>query len=51
MIYTFVCDPDHCDSMIQFHARDGYGFPNGMVKMTCPCGRTMQFIGMEAGIK
>lgn len=47
MIYVFVCDPEECDAMIKFHARDGYGFPFGAVKMTCPCGRSMQYIGLE----
>jgi hypothetical protein len=46
MIYTFICDPDECDAMIIFHARDGYGYPNGEVKMICPCGRKMQYISM-----
>jgi hypothetical protein len=46
MIYTFICDPDECDAMIILHARDGFGYPNGEVKMTCPCGRKMQYISM-----
>ena len=38
--------PRQCDAMIIFHARDGFGYPNGEVKMTCPCGRKMQYISM-----
>ena len=45
--YTFVCDPDECDSLLQFTARDGYGFPNGSVQMKCPCGRMMNYISYE----
>ena len=45
--YTFVCDPDECDALLEFTARDGYGFPNGIVSMQCPCGRTMQYIHVE----
>lgn len=45
--YTFVCDPDECDALIQFTARDGYGFPNGSVEMKCPCGRNMVYISIE----
>ena len=45
--YTFVCDPDECDALCEFTARDGYGFPNGIVSMRCPCGRTMQYIHVE----
>ena len=45
--YTFVCDPDECDALLEFTARDGYGFPNGVVRMYCPCGREMQYISVE----
>ena len=45
--YTFTCDPDECDALLEFTARDGYGFPNGVVRMYCPCGRTMQYIQVE----
>lgn len=42
--YTFVCDPDECDALLEFTARDGFGFPSGYVHMQCPCGRNMQYI-------
>jgi hypothetical protein len=45
--YIFVCDPDECDALLEFTARDGYGFPNGIVRMHCPCGREMIYIGIE----
>ena len=45
--YTFVCDPNECDSLLEFTARDGYGFPNGIVSIHCPCGREMQYISVE----
>jgi len=49
--YTFVCDPDECDSLLEFTARDGFGFPNGEVAMKCPCGRKMVYVsGEPAGI-
>ena len=38
-IYTFVCDPDECDCLIQVTSSDGFGFPSGVVELTCPCGR------------
>lgn len=44
MKYTFVCDPDNCDALLEFTARDGFGFPNGVVQITCPCGRQMSYI-------
>lgn len=45
--YWFVCDQDECDSAVEFHARDGFGFPNGEVKMTCPCGKAMQYVSTQ----
>ena len=45
--YTFICDPDECDSMLEFTAKDGFGFPNGVVEMNCACGRKMQHISTE----
>ena len=45
--YTFVCDPDECDALLEFTARDGFGFPLGSVEMTCPCGRKMAYISHE----
>ena len=45
-VYTFVCDPDECDLLIEVHT-DRFDFPNGEIKMTCPCGRLMQYIHKE----
>ena len=45
--YTFTCDPDSCDALLEFTARDGFGFPNGEVAMQCPCGRKMNYITTE----
>lgn len=45
--YWFVCDQQECDSAIEFHARDGFGFPSGTVSMNCPCGRAMQYISNQ----
>ena len=45
--YTFVCDPDECDALVEFTARDGFGFPLGVVKMYCPCGRMLNYISYE----
>ena len=45
--YTFTCDPEECDALLEFTARDGYGFPLGIVKMQCPCGRMMNYISYE----
>ena len=45
--YTFVCDPDECDALLEFTARDGFGFPLGIVEMMCPCGRKLNYISYE----
>lgn len=45
-IYIFICDPDECDTLIEVHCTK-YGFPNGRIAMTCPCGREMQYISKE----
>lgn len=51
-VYTFVCNPDNCDALVEFHANDGFGYPNGEVKMKCPCGQDMQYIGFTGtGVK
>ena len=45
--YTFVCDPNECDALLEFTARDGFDFPNGSVEMKCPCGRMMNYVSYE----
>ena len=42
--YTFVCDPNECDALLEFTARDGFGFPSGVAEITCPCGRQMSYV-------
>ena len=45
-VYIFICDPDECDTLIQVHCTK-HDFPSGEIKMTCPCGRSMQYISKE----
>jgi hypothetical protein len=42
--YTFVCDPDECDTLIEVTCVSGFDFPNGVIKHTCPCGRQMAYV-------
>jgi hypothetical protein len=42
--YTFVCDPEECDTLIEVTCVSGFDFPNGVVQHTCPCGRKMSYI-------
>jgi hypothetical protein len=37
--YTFACDPEACDVLIELTSSDGFGFPSGVMEITCPCGR------------
>jgi hypothetical protein len=45
--YTFVCDPDECDSLIELTSSDGFGFPSGVTELTCPCGRKTTLLSVE----
>jgi hypothetical protein len=42
--YTFVCDPDHCDTLIEVLPVEGRSLFGDEVKMICPCGRSMNWI-------
>jgi hypothetical protein len=43
--YTFVCDPDECDTLIEVTC-DDYGFPLGVMQVTCPCGRKLDILSV-----
>jgi hypothetical protein len=45
--YTFVCDPGECDSLIELTSSDGFGFPSGVTRLTCPCGRETTLLSVE----
>jgi len=45
--YTFICDPDECDCLIELTSSDGFGFPSGVVELTCPCGRKANLLSVE----
>ena len=45
--YTFVCDPNECDSLIDLTSSDGFGFPSGVTELTCPCGRKTTLVSVE----
>ena len=47
--YTFVCDPEECDCLIELTSSDGFGFPSGVVQITCPCGRKPTLLSVEHG--
>jgi hypothetical protein len=45
--YTFACDPDNCDVLIELTSSDGFGFPSGVTEITCPCGRKPTLLSVE----
>ena len=45
--YTFACDPDECDVLIELTSSDGFGFPSGVMEITCPCGRKPILLSVE----
>jgi hypothetical protein len=42
--YTFICDPDECDTMFEVTTSDGFGFPSGTTQLKCPCGRNTTLV-------
>jgi hypothetical protein len=44
--YTFVCDPEECDTMIEVTC-DDYGYPSGVMQITCPCGRKLDILSVQ----
>lgn len=44
--YTFVCTGD-CDGLIEYTFKDGYGWPNGVIDVTCPCGSKCTYLSVE----
>ena len=43
--YTFTCDPEQCDTLIEVTC-DNYGFPSGVMQITCPCGRKLDVLSV-----
>ena len=43
--YTFACDPEECDTLIEVTC-DDYGFPLGVMQVTCPCGRKLDILSV-----
>ena len=44
--YTFVCTGD-CDALIEYTFKDGFGWPNGVMQLTCPCNSTCTLLSVE----
>jgi hypothetical protein len=44
--YSFVCTGD-CDALIEYTFKDGFGWPNGVIELTCPCGTLCTYLSVE----
>ena len=44
--YTWVCTSD-CDALIEYTFKDGYGWPSGVMDLTCRCGTSCTLLSVE----
>jgi len=44
--YTWVCTSD-CDALIEYTFKDGYGWPAGVMELTCRCGNNCTLLSVE----
>ena len=44
--YTWVCTSE-CDALIEYTFKDGYGWPNGVMDLTCRCGTNCTLLSVE----
>ena len=44
--YTWVCTGD-CDALIEYTFKDGFGWPNGVMQLTCPCNSTCTLLSVD----
>jgi len=44
--YTWICTSD-CDALIEYTFKDGYGWPNGVMDLTCRCGTACTLLSVE----
>lgn len=44
--YTWVCTGD-CDALIKYTIRDGYGWANGELDLSCRCGSTCVLLSVD----
>ena len=44
--YTWVCTSD-CDALIEYTFKDGYGWPAGVMDLTCRCGTDCTLLSVE----
>ena len=44
--YTWVCTGD-CDALIEYTFKDGFGWPSGVMQLTCPCNSKCTLLSVE----
>ena len=44
--YTFVCNGE-CDALIEYTFKDGFGWPSGVIDITCPCASDTTLLSVE----
>jgi hypothetical protein len=44
--YTWICTSD-CDALIEYTFKDGYGWPAGVMDLTCRCGTSCTLLSVE----
>jgi len=44
--YSFVCNGE-CDALIEYTFKDGYGWPSGVINLTCPCKSDTTLLSVE----
>jgi hypothetical protein len=44
--YTWIC-PSDCDALIEYTFKDGYGWPAGVMELTCRCGTACILLSVE----
>ena len=44
--YTWIC-PGDCDALIEYTFKDGYGWPNGVMDLTCRCGSNCILLSVQ----
>lgn len=44
--YTWVCTGD-CDALIEYTFKDGFGWPDGVTELTCPCHSKCVLLSVE----
>lgn len=44
--YSFVCNGE-CDALIEYTFKDGFGWPSGVINLTCPCSSNTTLLSVD----